>query len=116
MAERRKGPVVLIGAADLAVETLDPDELAAFLSFSLDDLFIKSPADLKAALAEKPRRAWDGLYPVMDYYCADNSWQPTVQTLMRDADRVVLERPLLGVLIGLACIQCTLHAACLVFV
>ncbi|MDU9004520.1 hypothetical protein [Sedimentitalea todarodis] len=88
---RMRGPIVLIGAADLATDTLDSAELSAFLSGSTDSLFIKSPDNLKTVLAEAPLAAHDGMYPMLDYYCQDNTWRPTVMTLMSLADRVVLD-------------------------
>jgi len=88
---RLKGPVLMIGAGDLATETLDTDELAAFLSGRTRDLFLRSPGDLDSALRRSHRIAADGLHPVLDYYCEDQSWRPTVQTLMHRARRVVLD-------------------------
>lgn len=82
---------MLIGSADLATETLDSEELAAFLSRSLNSLFITSPEDLEDALARRAEAAHDGLYPVLDYYCQDDTWRPSVRTLMSRASRVVLD-------------------------
>ncbi len=88
---RQKGPVMLIGAADLATETFDPAELSAFLSWSTDTLFIKSPEELGAAINEAQTPAHDGLYQMQDYYCHDNSWRPTVKILMARASQVILD-------------------------
>jgi hypothetical protein len=88
---RQDGPVMLIGAGDLATETLDTDELAAFLSGATERLFITSPDDLEHMLDRDTSAAADGLYPVLDYYCLDDTWRPCVQTLMNRATKVVLD-------------------------
>ena len=88
---RQSGPVMLIGAADLATETLDASELAAYLHRRLDRLFIDDAERLEAALASGHHRLGDGLYPVQDFYCRSNSWQPTVLTLMSRARRVLID-------------------------
>ena len=82
---------MLIGAADLATETLGVAELSAFLSGSTDQLFIKSEDDLKRAMTCNHYPAQDGLYPILDYYCHDDTWQPTIKALMSSADKVVLD-------------------------
>ncbi len=88
---RRNGPVLLIGASDLATETLDAPELAAFLNRRLGDIFIDGPADLLRVRTAGETRLGDGLFPMQDYYCRDNSWRPTVLTLMSRARRVLVD-------------------------
>ena len=88
---RRDGPVLLIGAADLATETLDAPELAAFLNRRLESIFIGTPGDLAQARTAGESRLGDGLFPMQDYYCRDNSWRPTVLTLMSRARRVLVD-------------------------
>ncbi|MEM7276183.1 MAG: hypothetical protein AAF547_24125, partial [Actinomycetota bacterium] len=88
---RRYGPVVLLGAADLATETLDPQELSAFLTANTRTIFIESPADLRARLAAVREPMADGLYPVDDFYCRADTWQPTATALMALASTVVLD-------------------------
>lgn len=86
---RHTGPVTLIGAGDLATETMDAQELSAFLRFRLRDLFIAGPKDL--ARLGRARPAADGLWPMRDHYCHDATWQPVVQTLMSRAAEIVLD-------------------------
>lgn len=88
---RLQGPVMLIGAADLATETLDPSELSAFLNFSTSSIFITSPDDLDQRLRQSVEPAADGLFPLRDYYCQPSTWQPTVTLLMGRASSVVLD-------------------------
>ncbi len=88
---RLDGPVLLIGAADLATETLDASELAAFLTRQLDSVFVGTPEDLATALAAGDTRLGDGLFPMQDYYCRDNAWRPAVLTLMSRARRVLID-------------------------
>ena len=88
---RMEGPLLLIGSADLATETLDGPELSAFLNRRLSDIFIDSPEDLAEACNIDDTRLGDGLFPVYDDYCRDNSWRPTVLTLMSRARRVLVD-------------------------
>ncbi|ARE39467.1 hypothetical protein RGUI_1326 [Rhodovulum sp. P5] len=88
---RADGPVMLIGAADLATETLDAPELAAFLNRRLARIFIGTPEDLASACNAGEARHGDGLFPMQDFYCRDNSWRPTVLTLMSRARRVLID-------------------------
>ena len=88
---RRRGPVVMIGAEDVATEALDAQELIAFLTGRLRTLFIRRPEDLAHVLEQPERRALDGLYPVRDFYCHSNTWQAVVQILMSRAEAVVLD-------------------------
>lgn len=88
---RRQGPVVLIGGEDLATETLDSDELAAFLTGGLGHLFLNDAADLNRAMSEQSTPYIDGLYPTHDYYCRSHSWKPAVETLMSRAALVILD-------------------------
>ncbi len=75
--------------ADL--QTLDAPEIAAFMTGQMGDLFIETPKDLQASLRESRKLMADGLYPILDYYCRDNSWRPTVVVLMAMARRVYLD-------------------------
>lgn len=88
---RQRGPVLMIGAEDLATETLDAPELAAFLRGRLAEIFIETPADLAAARDAGAKRLDDGLFPMQDYYCRDNSWRPTVLSLMDQARRILVD-------------------------
>ena len=88
---RHFGPITMIGADDLATETLDPPELSAFLTNRLRNLFIRSAADLDARLGEPIIRAKDGLYPVEDLYCHDNTWRPVIRRLMIDCHTIIMD-------------------------
>lgn len=88
---RQRGPVLMIGAEDLATETLDAPELVAFLRRRLSEIFIDSPEDLTAAQTAGNARLGDGLFPMQDHYCRDSTWQPTVLTLMTQARRILVD-------------------------
>ncbi|MFK7746008.1 MAG: hypothetical protein AB8B47_13215 [Roseobacter sp.] len=88
---RVQGPVILIGAEDLATETLDSEELAAYMTGDLARLFVTDAQALERALPQRPVALWDGLYAFHDLYCRADSWQPTVETMMNLASNVVLD-------------------------
>ena len=90
-AWRQQGPVALIGAPDSALDTLDPPELFAFVTGRLKTLFIPDAAAVRSELDRPQVRASDGLYQVDDFYCFEDTWQPSVQTLIESSQRVVMD-------------------------
>jgi hypothetical protein len=86
---RQRGSLMMIGAADLALDTLDPPELLAFLRGRLRDIFISEPENVDQHLAGTPRQAVDGLFPIEDFYCFNDAWQVAVRRLI-DKSQVVL--------------------------
>jgi hypothetical protein len=86
------GPVLLISAADLALRTLDADELTDFIDGRLGDRFVASPADLRRQIAPGPERPdHDGRYRVHDLCCYDSSWQGVLEALLRRSQLVLMD-------------------------
>jgi hypothetical protein len=86
------GPIVLIGAPDVAGRTIDPAKAANFLRFKLKDAFISSRHVLHkriAAMDDVPDP--DGRYRVNDFYCFDDIWKEAVQMLLDSSDAIVLD-------------------------
>lgn len=89
---RHLGPVRLIAAPDLAVATVEPDEFLVFVFGKLRRLFI----DTTEAL-ERRRRSLrlrpdpDGRFRVDEFFCFDNTWRPSVATLLGHTDAVLMD-------------------------
>ncbi len=88
---RQSGPVALIGAPDSALDTLDPPELFAFITGRLKQVFVRDASDVEEELARPATRAADGLYQVDDFYCFEDTWQASVQSLIEASGRVVMD-------------------------
>lgn len=86
------GSVQLIAGTDLATRTIDPDDLLRFLQGRLRSLFVGSPADLAARLAELDEaRDPDGRFRVNEFYCQDDTWQPTLHALLARSDAILMD-------------------------
>ena len=86
------GPIVLIGAPDVALRTIDPAKAANFLRFKLKHAFISNRHVLHqriAAMDDLPDP--DGRYRVNDFYCFDDIWKEAVQMLLDASDAIVLD-------------------------
>lgn len=89
---RLTGNTVLIAGTDLALRTLDADDIFAFLDRRLPERFIRSPADVPARLA-----AFDlapdaeGRYRINECYCHDTTWQQALQALVAQSDVVLMD-------------------------
>lgn len=89
---RSSGTVSLIAGTDLALQTLDPDELFAFLNGRLEERFIRSPDDLARQLAAIDNRPDpDGRFRVTDFYCLDTTWKLALDALVVRADVVLMD-------------------------
>ncbi len=83
---RMAGNVQLIGAPDLASQTLDPPRLFAYLMRRLRSLFIGSRDDLSLRLSGMDTRPdQDGRYRVNEFFCHDNIWRAAIDALADDA-------------------------------
>lgn len=90
-AWRRKGPVCLIGAPDVALDTIEPPELFAFVMGRLKRIFVTDSAEVRAELLKPLHCSADGLYPLEDFYCFDDTWQASVQELIGASSLVVMD-------------------------
>ena len=89
---RYSGPACLIAGTDLALRTLEPDELFAFVSGRLQERFIGSVADLERRLgsldlATDP----DGRFRVNEFYCFDSTWQRALEGLVARSAVVLMD-------------------------
>jgi hypothetical protein len=86
------GPIVLIGATDVAKRTIDPAKAADFLRRRMEDIFVPSLHVLHkrvAAMDETPDP--DGRYRVNEFFCFDNTWREAVRRLLDSSDAIVLD-------------------------
>jgi hypothetical protein len=89
---RYSGTVSLIAGTDLALATLEPDELFAFLGGRLRERFVTGAADLDAQLAAAdPRVDPDGRFRVAEFYCFDTTWMLALDALVARADVVLMD-------------------------
>jgi hypothetical protein len=89
---RYLGPIRLIAGPDLAYATVEPHEFYVFLSGRLSRAFVKDGDDLEGRLSQDAAAAApDGLFPVEDFFCHDDTWRMTVSRLARDADAVFMD-------------------------
>lgn len=89
---RRVGRVDLIGAADLAMETLESRMLEAFLLQRLEKQFIRTEPD-RLAHMNQLRTSLEGdlRYPINEIYCQGAIWQRVVRELAEGADAVLMD-------------------------
>lgn len=89
---RLRGPVHLIGAADLATRTTDPGDVLTFVDGRLGEQFVTSRADIPRRLANLDMAADpDGRFRVNEIYCHDGVWRETLVELLRLTDVVVMD-------------------------
>ncbi|MGB7990902.1 MAG: hypothetical protein WCF44_16000 [Candidatus Methylophosphatis roskildensis] len=89
---RYSGTASLIAGTDLALNTLEPDELFAFLNGRLRNRFIAGGDDLArqlAAIDVAPDP--DGRFRVADFYCFDSTWKLALAALVARADVVLMD-------------------------
>jgi hypothetical protein len=89
---RLRGPVHLIGAADLARRTTDPGDVLTFVDGRLAEQFVASRADIPRRLGQLDMAADpDGRFRVNEVYCHDGVWRETLVALLRLTDVVVMD-------------------------
>jgi hypothetical protein len=89
---RFQGPVQLIAGVDLAMRTVDPGEMLAFIGGRLRDVYVSTLSELPARLARLDMgRDPDGRFRVNDLYCADDTWKETLLRLLKLSDVVVMD-------------------------
>jgi len=89
---RYAGSIQLISATDLARSRFEPDEFLDFLGGRLAGAYISNDADLERRLAELDLRADpDGRCRVNEFFCRVDTWQQTVNRLMRQSDLVAMD-------------------------
>jgi hypothetical protein len=89
---RPLGTVELIAGRDLAYRNVDPAELYGFLTGDLSREFVKDPQHLAQRLSQRDERQDpDGLYRVSSYYCHQDTWKPTLDTLAAGCNAVLMD-------------------------
>lgn len=89
---RFHGPVQLIAGVDLAMRTVDPGDLLAFVDGRLADTWIRSPDGIAARLGRLDmRRDPDSRFRVNEIYCSDDSWRPALEALLDLTDTVLMD-------------------------
>jgi hypothetical protein len=89
---RFHGPVQLIAGVDLAMRTIDPGDMLAFVSGRLDERYIATPGDVPQRLAGLDmQRDPDGRFRVNEVYCRDEAWRAALRALLDVTDTVLMD-------------------------
>ena len=89
---RYAGSIQLISATDVLRSRFEPDELLDFLGGRLASGYIRSSDDLDRQLRDLDVRIDpDGRYRINEFFCHEDTWQPTVKRLMAESDVVAVD-------------------------
>ena len=89
---RFHGPVQLIAGVDLAMRTVDPGDVLAFVSGSLDGRYVATVDEVGHRVSRLDmQRDPDGRFRVNEVYCRDDTWRATVQALIDTTDTVLMD-------------------------
>ena len=89
---RQIGPIHLISGPDLALSTVEPNEVIDFLTRKLASRFIAGTARLsEVRWREGERPDADGRFRVDEYFCHADVWQAVFAELAVSADVVVMD-------------------------
>ena len=89
---RLSGNVVMIAGTDLALRTLDADDIFTFLDGRLEERFIRAPGEVAARIesfdmAPDADRRWR----INKCYCHDTTWQQALHALVERSDVVLMD-------------------------
>jgi len=80
----------MIAGADLALRSVDVDEVLAFVRGDIESRYVSGAADLASRLQALDAGVDpDGRFRVGEFFCFDNTWRPALRSLVERA-RVVL--------------------------
>lgn len=86
------GSVKLIGAADLAMRTIDPSDIISFVGGRIRRLFVRNSADLVQRLETiDDMRDPDGRFRINKFFCRDDTWRLTLRALLTRSDIVLMD-------------------------
>ena len=89
---RFTGNTVMIGGKDLAIRTLEPDELFGFLNGKLQDRFISNSTHLQQEATKLDfDNDPDGRYRVNEFLCFDTTWKLALDTLITKTNLVLMD-------------------------
>lgn len=92
MRWRYFGPLSVVAAPDVFAHTIDSGDFLEWLTGRIDESFVRSQADLERRLAQFDAAPDpDGRYRVTESCCHDDTWKPTVVSLMDRADVIVMD-------------------------
>ena len=87
---RFEGPVAMIAGADLALRSVDVDEVLAFVRGEIESRYVSGATDLASRLQALDAGVDpDGRFRIGEFFCFDNTWRPALRALVERA-RVVL--------------------------
>src|SRR5262245_14478166 len=89
---RFQGPVQLIAGVDLAMRTVDPGDVLAFLNGRLSEQYIVTVQDVPGRLARlelQPDPA--ARFRINEVYCHDDTWRPALELLLDTTDTVLMD-------------------------
>jgi hypothetical protein len=89
---RFTGNVQMIAGTDLALRTIDPGDIVAFVAGRLRDLFVKQVSDVGQHLEKlHSLRDPDGRFRVNEVFCTDLAWKPALVGLLHNTDLVLMD-------------------------
>jgi hypothetical protein len=89
---RYVGTVQLIAGPDLTTATVEPHEFLDFVSGRLDRQFIDGPSALDRRITDLDTRPdFDGRFRVNDFFCHDDTWQPTLAALVPRSSAALMD-------------------------
>lgn len=89
---RYTGNTVMIGSKDLALRTLEPDELFDFLNGKLQGRFISDRSHLQQETAQLDFNFDpDGRYRVNEFFCFDTTWKMALDALISKTNLVLMD-------------------------
>jgi hypothetical protein len=91
-AWRFHGPVQLIAGVDLAMRTVDPGDVLAFLDGRLSEQYIAAARDVPDRLARLDLHPDpDARFRINEVYCHDGTWRPALEMLLDTSDTVLMD-------------------------
>jgi hypothetical protein len=89
---RFHGPVQLIAGVDLAMRTVDPGDMLAFVGGRLDERYVATAGESGRHVSKLDmQRDPDGRFRVNEVYCRDDTWRPTLEALLDITDTVLMD-------------------------
>jgi hypothetical protein len=91
-AWRYVGNIQFITGPDLAASTVSPSNFLDFISGKLSSHFIDSREQLERRIAEADTLpGLDGRYPILDFFCHEDTWKMVLSRLACDTDVVLVD-------------------------
>ena len=89
---RFHGPVQLIAGVDLAMRTVDPGDMLAFVTGKLEGRYVATVDEVGPRVSGLDMlRDPDGRFRVNEVYCRDDTWRAAVQALIDTTDIVLMD-------------------------